>query len=95
MTPVRVMRITLRESDGEPSSPPHSMDPFPAQLCQASVKLPGWSNASTGLCSEQGTAQAGQHLAKNNLKKTFWQPQSDYLQTFLTPGKQGQFAFSF
>lgn len=69
--PGRVVRIQLREADGEPSFPQNPADPFPAQLCQASVKLPGWCNATSGLCSEQGTTQAGQLCAKNNLKETF------------------------
>lgn len=93
--PGRVVRIQLREADGEPSFPSNPADPFPAQFCQASVKLLGWCNATAGLCSEQGTAQAAQLRAKNNLKETFWQLQIDLFETFLTPGKEGQFTFSF
>lgn len=51
--PVRAARIKLREADGEPSFPQNPADPFPAQLCQASVKLPGRRGATAGLCSEQ------------------------------------------
>lgn len=59
---VRVERIRLRETDGEPSFPQNTVDPFPAQLCQDLVKPPGWSRANTGLCPEQGSAQADQRL---------------------------------
>lgn len=69
--PVRVVRTKLRGAAGEPSFPQNPADPFPAQLCQVSMKLLGWRNATTGLCSEQGTAQAGQLPAKNSLKETF------------------------
>lgn len=56
-----------------------------------------WWNHQGGywLCPEQGSAQADHLPAENNWKETFWQLQTDHLQTSLTLGKQDQFTIRF
>lgn len=92
---MRVVSITVREADEEPSFPQNPVDPSPSWHHQESAKWPGWCNTSTGLISKGAEAQAGQLQAKSSLMETFWQLQIDCFHTFLTPGKQGQFTSRF